>query len=168
MLSRYVPLSKCQFELVNPELYTEVYDPADPFRHGSCDADYLFATVMLSNPLFWMETQFLSDKARADLKSIIPIWKQYREAFTHADVRPIGEVPSGASLTGFAADAGEVTHLILFREATDRAVATFTLPVESATAEVLYSNADAQIKIENGVATAEFSKPRAYAFVKLN
>ena len=55
-----------------------------------------------------------------------------------------------------------------FREATDRAAATFTLPVESATAEVLYSNADVGVKIESGVATAEFSKPRAYAFVKLN
>ena len=165
MLSRYVPLSKCQFELVNPELYTEAYDPADPFRHGSCDADYLFATVMLSNPLFWMETQFLSDKARADLKSIIPVWKQYREELTHADVRPIGEEPSGASLTGFAADTGELLHLILFREATDRDTLTVDLGVELSGVEVIKEKCPASVTAYGSRLTATVSEPRSYLWI---
>ena len=165
MLSRYVPLSKCQFELVNPELYIEVYDPADPFRHGSCDADYLFATVMLSNPLFWMETQFLSDKARADLKSIIPVWKQYREELTRADVRPIGEEPSGASLTGFAADTGDSLHLILFREATDRDTITVDLGVELSSVEVIKEKCPTSVTVDGSRLTATISAPRSYIWI---
>lgn len=165
MISRYVPLSKCQFELVNPELYTEVYDPADPFRHGSCDADYLFASVMLSNPLFWMETQFLSDKARADLKSIIPIWKQHREALTHADVRPIGEEPSGASLTGFAADTGDSLHLILFREATERDTVTVDLGVELSSVEIIKEKCPASVTVDGSCLTATLTEPRSYLWI---
>ena len=167
MISRYVPLSKCQFELVNPELYTEVYDPADPFRHGSCDADYLFACVMLSNPLFWMETQFLSDKARADLKSIIPLWKQYREELTHADVRPIGEEPSGASLTGFAADTGDLLHVILFREATDRDTVTVDLGVELSSVEIIKEKCPASVTVDGSRLTATLTEPRSYTWIKL-
>ena len=43
----------------------------------------------------------------------------------------------------------------------------FELPIDSAKAEVLCSNADVKIKIKDGKAVATFSKPRAYAFVKL-
>ncbi len=167
MLSRYVPLSKCQFELVNPELYTEVYDLADLFRHGSCDADYLFATVMLSNPLFWMETQFLSEKARADLKSIIPVWKQYREELTHADVRPIGEEPSGASLTGFAADTGDSLHLILFREATDRDTLSVDLGVELSGVELIKEKCPTSVTFDGSRLTATLTEPRSYLWLKL-
>ncbi len=167
MLSRYVPLSKCQLELVNPELYTDKYDPRDPFRHGSCDADYLFASVMLSNPLFWMETQFLSDKARADLKSIIPAWRQYRAELTHADVRPIGEEPSGASLTGFVADAGDSLHVILFREATDRDTLTVDLGVEPSSIEVIKEKSPATVTSDGTRLTATLSEPRSYLWLKL-
>lgn len=168
-ISKYQPSNRFQFELINPDLNKESYREGDPFAPANYDMDYLFASVMLSNPLFWMEMQFLSDERRAQLIPLMNVWKEHRHALAKADVMPIGEIPSGRSNTGFYISVdGKPEYLLLFREATDRAVATFTLPVESATAEVLYSNADAQIKIENGVAMAEFSKPRAYAFVKLS
>lgn len=167
MLSRFVPLAKCQFELVNPELYTSKYDPADPFRHGSCDADYLFASVMLSNPLFWMETQFLSDKARADLKSIIPVWKQYREELTTADVRPVGEEPSGASLTGFAADIGDSIHVILFREATERDTVTVDLGAYLSAIEIIKEKAPATATADGSRLTVTFAEERSYVWLKI-
>ena len=168
-ISKYQPSNRFQFELINPDLNKESYREGDPFAPANYDMDYLFASVMLSNPLFWMEMQFLSDERRAQLIPLMNVWKEHRHALAKADVMPIGEIPSGRSNTGFYISVdGKPEYLLLFREATERAVSTFTLPVESATAEVLYSNADAQVKIENGVATAEFSKPRAYAFIKLN
>jgi hypothetical protein len=116
-----------------------------------------------------MEMQFLPKTRRAELAPLMKVWKEHRATLAEADVMPIGEKPSGRSLTGFYVSKNRIPeYLLLFREATDRDTATFTLPVETANAEVLYSNTDVNIKIENGVATAEFSKPRAYAFVKLN
>ena len=169
MLSRFLPPSKLQFELVNPELFTDKYDANDPYRHGSCDADYLFASVMLSNPLFWMETQFLSEKSRAELKSIIPVWKQYREELTNADVRPIGAEPSGASLTGFAADTGDSVHLILFREATELED-TFLLDMgfEPASLEVIKEKAKSEISLDGSGLKVTISEPRSYAWIKVN
>jgi hypothetical protein len=168
-ISKYQPSNRFQFELINPDLNKESYREGDPFAPANYDMDYLFASVMLSNPLFWMEMQFLSDERRAQLIPLMNVWKAHRHALAKADVMPIGEIPSGRSNTGFYVSRdGKPEYLLLFREATDRDTATFTLPVESANAEVLYSNTDVSVKIEGGVATAEFSKPRAYAFIKLN
>ena len=58
--------------------------------------------------------------------------------------------------------------MLLFREATTESKAVIKLPVQSADAKILASNDDAKIKIENGFVYAEFTKPRSYAFVKLN
>lgn len=167
MLSRFIPTSKLQFELVNPELFTDKYDECDPFRHGSCDADYLFACVMLSNPLFWMETQFLSEKSRAELKSIIPTWKQYREELTHADVRPIGEEPSGASLTGFAAETDDAVHLLLFREATDRNTFDIDLGIDVSNCEVIAEKGDTDIVFYETILSVGFSEPRSFVWLRI-
>lgn len=57
MLSRYLPAGRFQFELINPALNTERYDAADPFAPTHYTMDYLFAQVMLSNPL-WRSARF--------------------------------------------------------------------------------------------------------------
>lgn len=60
MLSKYIPASHLQLELVNPELNADKYAKNDVFATPFYDIEYLFASVMLSNPLFWMELQNLS------------------------------------------------------------------------------------------------------------
>ena len=123
---------------------------------------------MLSNPLFWMEMQFLSEERRAQLIPLMKVWKEHRAVLAKADVMPIGEKPSGRSNTGFyVSKDGEPRYLLLFREVNDCDTAVFNIPAKSAVAEVLYSNADVDVKIEGGVVTAKLSKPRAYAFIKL-
>ena len=167
-LSRFIPSSKFQFELVNPDLYTDKYSSDDPFRPELYDIDYLFASVMLSNPLFWMETQFLSDRCRAKLKKIIPIWKQYREVFASCDVSPIGDEPSGTSMTGFLADAGDECHLVLFREATDEKAKTYKLPREIGSVEILSSNTTVKTSEDGNKITVTFGKKRSYAWLKVS
>ena len=87
MLSRVLPASRLQFELVNPDLNRECYAPDDPFAPVHYDMDYLFAAVMLSNPLFWMEMQFLSRPRRDELARLMPVWRQHRDTLGRADVR---------------------------------------------------------------------------------
>jgi hypothetical protein len=130
---------------------------------------YLFATVMLSNPLFWMEMQFLSEERRDQLRGIMSVWKEHRDILAKADVRPIGEKPCGRSITGFyVTSEGKPAYLLLFREATDRDSAEIDLPVGDLNTEVLSSNGNVNVEIRNGRAYASFDAPRTYAFIKLS
>ena len=168
LLSKYVPASRFQFELVNPELNRESYDECDEFAPWRYDAEYLFASVMLSNPLFWMEIQFLSDKSTEQLKKAIALFKKYRTVFSVGDVAPIGEKPSGRSFTGFYIKNGSEEYALVFREVTDKASHVFMLPSEKTSAVALASNADVTAQMSDGMLKVEFSKQRAYAFIKLS
>ena len=168
MIGHILPTNKFQFELTNPDLNQTSYAPDDPFAPVNYEMDYLFATVMLSNPLFWMEMQFLSAQRREELKRIMPIWKEHRAALVKADVMPIGERPSGRSRTGFHIDAGERgEYLLLFAEATDQLTGCFDAPVRGKTAQVLASNAPVDVQVQDGQVRAVFTKPLSYAFVQI-
>lgn len=168
MISRYIPSSKFQFELINPDLYKESYRSGDPFVPSLYDMDYLFAAVMLSNPLFWMELQFLSKERRAQLKKIMDVWKAHRGMFAKCDVMPIGDKPSGRSFTGFYVSyEGKPQYLLLFREVTEESAARIFCPVTQQNAEILISNSDAAVTVGDGFADVEFSKPRSYALIEL-
>ncbi len=168
LLSRFIPASKFQFELLNPELCTDKYESDDTLRPELYDIDYLFASVMLSNPLFWMETQFLSEESRARLKKIIGIWKKHRKVLATADVYPIGEEPSGASMTGFCADAGDEIYISVFRECTERESFTFDVGHEiSGDATLLSSNTSVEFSANGSSLSVEFCKMRSYAWFVL-
>lgn len=170
-IGRFIPVSRFQFELVNPDLNREFYNEGDPFVPSLFTMDYLFAAVMLGNPLFWMEMQFLSEKRREELAPLMAIWKQHRDALAKGDVCPIGEQPSGRSLTGFSVCLdGKPEYLLLFREVTDRENGLFVVPGLDAksSVEVLASNADVTLTCTDGAVGVQFSKERTYAFVKVN
>lgn len=168
LLSRFIPASKFQFELLNPDLCTDKYESDDALRPELYDVDYLFASVMLSNPLFWMETQFLSDESRARLKKIIAVWKKHRKALSASDVYPIGEEPSGASMTGFCADAGDEIYVSVFRECTERESFSFDLGRQlSGECELLASNTSVEFSVSGSSLNVEFSKMRSYAWFVL-
>ncbi len=168
MISKYIPSSKFQFELINPDLNKECYGENDPFAPALYDMDYLFATVMLSNPLFWMEMQYLSDERKTQLKKIMNVWKEHRVSLANADVMPIGDKPSGRSFTGFyISNKGKPEYLLLFREVTEENSTMIKCPVKSANIEILATNSHAEVEINNGFINAKFSKPRSYAFIKI-
>ena len=168
MISKYVPASRFQFELVNPDHNKDCYREGDPFAPANYGMDYLFASVMLSNPLFWMEMQFLSEERRAELAPVMAVWKEHREALATMDVCPIGEKPNGRSLTGFVvSDGEEAKYLLLFREVTDRSSAFISAPVKAAAAEILSANGEVSVEILDGAVRVEFKEPRSYAFVRI-
>ena len=168
MLGRYLPTSKFQFEMINPELYTECYPEGDPFVPSLYGQDYLFASVMLSNPLFWQEMQYLPQARRDELNPIMKVWKAHRAELADADVLPIGEKPSGRSFTGFYVSRQSVPkYLLLFREVTEHDSVCMKAPVHATDARLLISNADAKINVSNGKIEVQLSKPRSYAFFEL-
>ncbi len=168
-ISRYIPLNRFQFELLNPDLTRAGYSDSDPFAPKLFDMDYLFACVMLSNPLFWLELQFLTEKRRGELAPLLAVWKAHREKLSDADVMPVGEKPSGRSFTGFYVSAkGGERYLLLFREVTGEDTGVFKLPETCEGAEILASNADVEVEFVNKAITARFSKPRSYVFIKLD
>ena len=166
--SKYLPTTRFQFEVVNPDLHGDSYAETDPFAPALFDMDYLFASVMLSNPLFWMELQFLTEERRAQLAPLMRIWKEIREEIALADVFPVGERPNGRSLTGFAVKGREHSYLLLFREVTERDTLELDLGNDVELLRTVISNAEVSASVCNGRASVTLSKPRAYALIEVD
>lgn len=119
-LSRVVHPARLRMELLNHARHSEQYagDPLAPERYSPA---YLFASVMVSAPLFWCELQHLPEAYFADLPPLIATWRAHRQELAEAVVIPVGDEPSGAAVTGFRVESATATHLILFREWTEEA-----------------------------------------------
>ena len=169
-LSKYIPTSKFQFELVNPDLNKESYAETDPLAPSNYSMDYLFATVMLSNPLFWMEMQFLPENRRAELRDIMGVFREHRDRLARLDVRPIGDKPSGRSFTGFAVTGGtgNAEYLLIFRELTDSDEAKIKAPIpKGASAQLLATNSTGGVRLDEGEISIRLDNPRSYAFIRV-
>ena len=169
-ISKYLPTNRFQFEVINPKLNADRnYHAGDPLAPSYYDIDYLFACVMLSNPLFWMELQFLDGECRESLAPLLSVWKAHRDALSRADVAPVGEKPCGTAHTGFYVSLdGEPRYLLLFREFTDREEFSLKLPENIRSCKLLASNTHAEIACSGNEVSVRYSKPRAYAFIELN
>jgi alpha-galactosidase len=168
MLAKYIPSSKFQFELINPDLNAELYPMGDPLAPIHYDMDYLFATVMISNPLFWMEMQFLSEERRNQLDKIMPVWKDHRNTIAECDILPIGDKPNGRAFCGFYLSRnGKPEYLLIFRQLTQNPKFTIQIPTDLCDTEILASNSEINLNIANGFAAGSISRQRGYAFIKL-
>lgn len=111
-LSRFIPTGRLQMEVLDHQKHKEKY--SDILAPAEYDIDYLFAIVMTTNPLMWMELSELNEESKAKLSDIIAVYKKYREDFV--EVVPILERPSGFSLTGFRIHGKQQDYVLLFRE----------------------------------------------------
>ena len=167
-LARYLPAGRLQFELVNPDLNREQYEEQDILAPANYEMDYLFASVMLGNPLFWMETQFLSKARKDELQRILPIWKAHRAVLAGADIVPVGDRPNGKSITGFLVRKDRKNrYLLVFRESAEATAAMIPMQVMPKELTLLASNHAAKAELLPGVAKVSFSNPRSYAFYKI-
>ena len=165
--SKYLPSTRFQFEVVNPDLYKECYPEKDPFAPVHFGMDYLFASVMLSNPLFWMELQFLSEKRRMELTPIMKVWRELRDELAVADISPVGERPDGRSLTGFAARGEKRSYLLLFRELTDRDTMELNFKEPVQILGTIISNTSVTASAQYARAKVTLSAPRSYALLEV-
>ena len=165
MLSELFPARKFQFELLNNLRNADKYEaaaPGDELAPANYDIDWLFASVMVSNPLFWMEMQHLSAEQTERLARIVSVWKNERDRLYEAEVEPIGSLPDGYAFTGFDAKLGSGGYLILLRESGEARFAYDGI----SEVEVLASSGGFEYKISGGELSVGFEKPRSYAFLK--
>ena len=133
---------------------------------------------MLANPLFWMEMRNLTPDDITTLRSIVSVYKQYRQEFFQARIRPIGQMPDGVSFTGFQIECGPGHgYLLCFREFTANSHYTYALrdlQGHCLKATVLYSglsesNRSASIQTDDDgmpSLTVTMKQPRSYMLIQ--
>lgn len=116
-LAQYVDPIRLRMEFLNSERNIRLY-PNDPLAPQHYRADTLFATVMFSSPLAWLETSELSPTYLATAAPLIARWKTERASIDQGTILPIGTAPDGVSWTGFASIAAnqQAEYLLIFRE----------------------------------------------------
>ncbi|MEK6795655.1 MAG: alpha-galactosidase [Spirochaetota bacterium] len=171
LLAEFIPPRKFQFEVLNPRRNAEKYgdDPLAPAAYG---IDYLFASVMVSNPLLWMEMQHLEASDAAQLSRIITVFRKERDALHNAEIRPIGNMPDGTQFTGFQAIIGPGEgYLILLREfskADDFSYRIVDVP-DGLSITMLASNDDGfrcEGTVKGSSVHVSMPTPRSYAFLR--
>lgn len=168
-LAHVVPTRRLQMELLNTRRNTDKYEKFS-FAPNTYSPDYLFATVMVANPLFWMEMSNLDDDYAKCLAEISNIYKNYKQELFNSRVIPIGEMPNGMTFSGYACKnfSDNSYNLILFREATKEDSYTFKLPenIDGKEQKIVYQNAPADILVDGNNITVKFENQRSFVWIK--
>ena len=129
-LSHYVDPVRLRMEFLNQARNTDRY-VGDPLAPACYRPDYLFATVMMANPLGWFEVSNLPPAYFETVAPLTQVWRAHRERLLGGRIFPIGETPDGTSWTGFATvDEDERGgYLLIFRELNARASWRTELPM---------------------------------------
>lgn len=165
-LSKYFPCHKFQFELLNEKRNADKY-AQDSLRPSAYSIDYLFASVMVTNPLVWMEMTGLDGEQTEKLNAIISVYKQERMHFVGTQILPIGERPDGMSYTGFHVKGKDFGYLILLKEYAKEDSYTYEIENSISAYSVLATNApDAEINVNaNRICVNNIDK-FSYLFIK--
>lgn len=112
-LSKYVNLLKFQGSVQNVDRVNRGL--SDAWMHSH---DYCLAITLMSTPLFFQQTFYYDEPARQQLRPLLKVYKEHREAIYRGIVYPIGDKPDNASWTGFQSHDAEtgVSFLSVFRE----------------------------------------------------
>ena len=168
-LASVLPARRLQMELLNPRRNPERYEGM-PFPPAAYDMDYLFATVMPANPLFWMELSHLAPEDAAALQPLTALYHTWAPELFDARVIPIGDCPDGMQFSGYCCLSPDKRqgHLLLFREETEPAEHSFRLPVslDGTGLTVLYQSAPAEIQPQGEEIRVAFSRQRSFVWLR--
>ena len=165
-LSRYMPAQRFQFELPNRRMYTDSYDADDPLSPMHYTSDWQLASLLVCCPLFWMEIQHFDPEDAKTVKPLLDIWKRERDALAACDIRPVGALPDGIAMTGFAADGDGYGYAVALSEVTDEKELRFSMAKPVQSFEILYTNTKAEVSVSGCAVTVTLPDPRAYAFIR--
>lgn len=169
-LAHVIPTRRLQMELLNTRRNTKNYDGV-LFAPNTYSPDYLFATVMVANPLFWMEMSNLDDDYAETLAKISNVYKNYKQEIFASRVIPIGDMPNGMAFSGYACKniENKTYNLILFREATNDSTYTFKLPdnVDGKNVEIIYQNAPTDIVASSNNITVKFAEQCSFVWIRM-
>jgi alpha-galactosidase len=99
-LSRWVDPMRMRMMFLNNTRNTELYvnDPLAP-QHVSPES--LFAPLMFSQPLGWFENSNLPSEYFEQVRPLVDLWKQHRQAIHAGVIYPVGTEPDGVNWAGF-------------------------------------------------------------------
>lgn len=168
-LSSVIPARRLQMELLNVRRNAEKYKNM-PLSPNMYNMDYVFATVMPSNPLVWMEMTGLDEADAECLAGITEVYKPYASELFSSRVIPIGNAPNGMTFSGYFCRGESQSHLLLFRESTRKDAFTFDLPMDLSgkRAEKLYESARTEFSFGESSVTVKFSEERSFVWIRLS
>jgi len=95
-VARYVNLNKFQVSIQNIDRVDRERSNAWRYTHSYC-----VAVAFMGCPIFFQETHYYSERARAEIRSLLAVYKRVRHEMFDGFVFPIGDEPNDASWTGF-------------------------------------------------------------------
>ena len=114
-------------EFCNPDTCHEQYANS-PLGLDKYRPDALFATVIASSPLAWMELSDVSEKSIAALAPFVRRWKEERDRWYGGVMHPVANRPDGVSWTGFVSESADGGgYALMFRECSDEETYTLDL-----------------------------------------
>ena len=171
-LSHVVDPVRLRMEFLDPKQHADRYAkrfPGSPLRPELWKGDAVFATVMMSSPLAWMEMQGLEPQTVDEMSALIAKWKLERNRMHTGTTFPVGEKPDGFSWTGFVTETadGNGGYALLFRECNESSDFEIDLKpyVKSSAAEILSGNGSA--KIDGGKLAVIIPEKLGYIWIKL-
>ncbi len=95
-------------------------DRVDPNRSDAIlhSHSYAVAIALMGIPLFFQETKYYTDEAKAEIRALLSVYKRHRESIYRGMVHPIGGKPNNAAWTGFQCHLPDehCGYLMIFRE----------------------------------------------------
>lgn len=79
--------------------------------------EYRMAITFFANPLLWFTPSRVPADERAQIKEMMVLYKQHREAIFAGETEPVGREPDGASISGlWSHDGASGDYLLVLRE----------------------------------------------------
>jgi alpha-galactosidase len=170
LLAQYVDPVRLRMEFLNNARNAAKYG-GNPLAPSMYSPDYLFATVMFASPLGWFETQNLPAEYFDKVAPLVQVRKAHRDAIFAGSIVPVGEVPGGASWTGFVSVAPDrrSAYVLVFRELTERPSFDFDLPlVAHGDYDVKVLAGSGRAVMEGGTLRVSVPEPRRFLLVQLS
>ena len=116
LLAKYSRPQSLQIEIPYPEDYLARASADDPPpRPACCDypLEYWAAVALFANPLLWFAPSTVPQKIRKIYRRMMELHRRIRDAVFAGEIYPVGEEPSGKSISGLISTSG---FAIFFRE----------------------------------------------------
>ncbi len=169
-LSQYVDPLRLRMEFLNNIRKTEMF-PNDPLAPSCYQPDYLFATVMFSNPLGWFETSNLPEDYISSVSRLATVWKREREQLFSGTIIPVGSAPDGTSWTGFTSVANDRKsgYALIFRELNELSDSTIDLPLfGKGNYKVTVLAGEGSANMTDGKLAVSIPSPLRYLWVRID
>ena len=116
LLAKYIRPQSLQIEVPYSEDYLAQAAADDPPpRPACCDypLEYWAAVALFANPLLWFAPSTVPQKIRKIYRRMMELHSRIRDAVFAGEIYPVGEEPSGKSISGLISTSG---FAIFFRE----------------------------------------------------